>query len=127
MKLVDEQDAFLTDVAKLLIESSRLGFKRTSGELLRTQEQQDIYLHSKPPKTQVAHSQHQDKLAIDLNFFKDDIYINGLSANKAIEILKPLGIFWESLNLKNRWGGNFDRDWNKIDNFKDVPHFERRV
>jgi hypothetical protein len=34
--------------------------------------------------------------------------------------LKPVGEFWESLDTKNSWGGN----WNS---FKDVPHFERRA
>ena len=125
MGLVTEQDAFLDDVAKLLVESKRLGFQRTAGEMLRTEEQQAIYV--KTGKSKTMNSLHLKKLAVDLNFFKGGVWINGLPAIKARDILAPLGKFWESLNPKNRWGGNFDRDWTKEDAFKDVPHFQRNV
>jgi hypothetical protein len=49
-----------------------------------------------------------------LNFFKYGTPVY----DKAV--LQPLGDYWEGLNKKNSWGGN----WNT---FKDVPHFERRV
>jgi hypothetical protein len=49
-----------------------------------------------------------------LNFFKGGALIYD------IKVLAPIGAYWESLNTKNSWGGN----WNS---FKDVPHFERRV
>jgi hypothetical protein len=35
-------------------------------------------------------------------------------------ILAPLGVYWESLYPKNRWGGNFK-------SLVDCPHFERNV
>jgi len=124
MSLVDEQDSFLDDVSMLLRKAKELGFKRTAGELFRSEEQQAIYV--KQGKSKVSHSRHQDKLAIDLNFFKDGVYLPSLGAVKARDILRPLGEWWESINPKNVWGGNFDRDWTKEDNFKDVPHFERR-
>jgi peptidoglycan L-alanyl-D-glutamate endopeptidase CwlK len=57
---------------------------------------------------------HLKRCAIDLNFFKDGqiIWDKG--------ILAPLGAYWETLNLKNRWGGNFK-------SLVDCPHFERNV
>ena len=53
---------------------------------------------------------HLKKCAADLHFTKDG------------ELCYPqdLGDFWESLNEKNQWGGN----WNS---FKDKPHFQRTV
>ena len=59
-------------------------------------------------------SKHLKRLAIDFNFF-----INGeLTYDK--NRLQLLGDFWENLNEKNRWGGNFKA-------FIDTPHFERNV
>jgi hypothetical protein len=70
-------------------------------------------------------SSHLKKLAGDLNFFKDGVWINGLAGRRATRILKPLGKYWELLNPKNRWGGNFDKDWAREDPWVDTPHFER--
>ena len=120
--MFERQNRFLVDFCMLVMEAQRLGFKVSGGELWRPEEMQALYL--KQGKTQVAHSKHQDKLAGDLNFMFGDVFVNGLPALEAIAILAPLGHFWENLRLGNRWGGNFDRDWSKPDNFKDVPHFE---
>jgi len=54
------------------------------------------------------------RCAIDLNFFRDAKIIWDK------EQLAPLGAYWESLNPKNRWGGNFK-------SLVDCPHFERNV
>jgi len=51
---------------------------------------------------------------MDLNFFKDGKIV----WNR--KIIEPLGIYWESLHPKNRWGGYFS-------NLVDCPHFERNV
>ena len=50
----------------------------------------------------------------DLNFFKDGKLTYNVAA------LRPVGDYWESLNPKNQWGGNWK-------SFKDVPHFQRTV
>ena len=50
-----------------------------------------------------------------------------MRSDESVEILEPLGRFWESLDKKNRWGGNFDKDFTLPDPFKDVGHFEREV
>ena len=112
MSLVDEQAEFLKDAAKLINKCFELGFVVTGGELFRTAEQQAIYLQKGLSKT--SNSMHLKRCAIDLNFFKDGKII----WDKAT--LAPLGAFWESLNPKNRWGGNFK-------SLVDCPHFERNV
>ena len=112
MSLVAEQAAFLQDVCKLLQYAAEQGWVVTGGELYRTPEQQEIYLKTGRSKTMA--SNHLKRCAIDLNFFKD----GKLIWDKAQ--IAPLGAYWESLNSKNRWGGNFR-------SLVDVPHFERNV
>ena len=112
MSLSDEQAAFLLDACKLITYATEQGFKVTGGELSRTPEQQAIYLKTGRSKT--MKSIHLKRCAIDLNFFRDGKII----WDKAT--IAPLGAYWESLNIKNRWGGNFS-------NLVDCPHFERNV
>lgn len=119
MSLVNEQAAFLKDFCKLIAYADTLGFTVTAGEILRPVEMQQIYVKTGRSKT--MNSKHLQKLAGDLCFFKNGKYIC------SIEELAPLGRFWESLSPKNRWGGNFDKNWNKSDSFKDAPHFERCI
>jgi peptidoglycan L-alanyl-D-glutamate endopeptidase CwlK len=110
--LVAEQNAFAHDVARLIFAAADQGFLVTFGEAYRTAEQQAIYVASGKSKTQA--SNHLRRLAVDFNFFLDGV----LCYDKAK--LQALGTFWESLNLQNRWGGNFK-------SFLDTPHFERHV
>jgi len=112
MSLVKEQAAFLLDVTKLIRHATDIGFVVTGGELARTPEQQAIYFKNGRSKT--MNSIHLKRCAIDLNFFKDGKIIWDKST------LAPLGQYWESLHVKNRWGGNFS-------NLVDCPHFERNV
>jgi peptidoglycan L-alanyl-D-glutamate endopeptidase CwlK len=112
MSLVQEQQLFLLDACRLIAFATKQGFVVTGGELFRTTEQQEIYVKTGRSKT--MNSNHLKRCAIDLNFFKS----GELVYDK--KVLQPLGDYWESLNKKNSWGGN----WNS---FKDVPHFERRV
>ena len=112
MSLATEQAAFLLDACKLIQKATELGFTVTGGELYRTAEQQEIYM--KTGKTKTMASNHLKRCAIDLNFFMGGKLIYD------IKTLKPIGDYWESLNTKNSWGGNWA-------SFKDVPHFERRT
>lgn len=118
MSKVAEQHLFMMDIVRLLQFAWNKGFVTTFGEAFRTQEQQEIYV--KTGKSKTLDSYHLKRLALDLNIFKD-----GRLATKAE--CDVLGKFWEDLDPKNRWGGNFDRDWTKKDNFLDAPHFERRA
>ena len=112
MSLVDEQAGFLKDVAKLINKCFELGFLVTGGELWRTPEQQAIYLKKGLSKT--SDSMHLKRCAIDLNFLKDGVLVGKRDP------LIPVGEYWQSLNPKNRWGGNFT-------NIVDCSHFERKV
>ena len=112
MSLVQTQAEFLLDATKLIQFATAAGFVVTGGELWRTPEQQKVYVQTGRSKT--MESKHLKRLAIDLNFFRDGQLCYD------IKTLRPVGEYWESLNPKNRWGGNFS-------SFKDVPHFERNA
>lgn len=117
MSLRNEQSLFVKDVIQLLLFIDNLGYEVTFGEVLRTEEQQEIYIRTGRSKT--SNSMHLKKCAIDLNFFKD---------GNLVDTPKQVGKFWESLNKKNRWGGS----WrglieNGQSTFNDSPHFERQV
>lgn len=110
MSLSQEQAAFLLDVCKLIQYATEQGWMVTGGELYRPPEQQEIYVKTGRSRTML--SNHLKRCAIDLNFFKNGQLIWDKKQ------LAPLGQYWESLNPKNRWGGNFK-------SLVDVPHFER--
>jgi hypothetical protein len=135
MTLVEEQFKFLMDVEKLLKYIRERGWVVTGGELWRPIVTQRYYIEIGRSKT--MNSMHLKRLAIDLNFFKPlskEEYERIKEEAKGVvvvdgkpyrltwkyEDIKPFGEFWESLDPKNRWGGNFKT-------FKDVPHFERFV
>lgn len=109
MSRVAEQAAFLLDVCKLIQFATERGYVVTGGELWRPVEMQQIYVQTGRSKT--MKSKHIDRLAIDLNFFKD---------GKLTYATDDVGRYWESLSPKNS-AGMF---WKS---FKDGPHFERRV
>lgn len=112
MSLVKEQFEFLKDVAVLIEFCADHELVITAGELYRPPEMQKIYVQTGRSKT--MNSKHGQRLAIDLNFFKDGKLIYDIA------VLRPVGEFWESLSTQNS-AGMFWRS------FKDVPHFERRV
>lgn len=112
MSLVAEQAAFLLDVARLIFRATELGFTVTAGELYRTPEQQEIYV--KTGRSMTMNSLHLKRLAIDFNFFKDGKLVYGK------ELLAPLGVYWESLNPLNSWGGNGVK-------LVDIPHWSRGI
>ena len=112
MNLSDEQFEFLKDVSIIIDLVIRQGYRVTFGEAYRTPEQQEIYFRT--GKTKTMNSYHLKRLAIDLNFFEGDNYLTSKEA------LQSIGDYWENLNDKNSWGGNWQ-------SFTDTPHFERRV
>lgn len=117
MSMINEQHAFLQDIAKLVQKAEELGFIITGGELFRTPDQQAIYL--KTGRSTTMASKHLQRLALDLNIFVKQTD-GSATLTYDIPTLKPLGDFWEQLSPgKNSWGGNWK-------SFKDVPHFERR-
>lgn len=113
MSMQDEQWEFLKDVVKLINFAELSEIELTGGELYRTIEQQEIYF--KNGKSATMDSNHLKRLAIDFNFF-----IYG-QLTYDFEKIKPLGDYWESLDMKNRWGGYFEHPK------ADTPHFERNI
>lgn len=73
------------------------GYELTFGEAYRTEEQQRIYVDKGLSKT--MNSRHRDRLAVDLNLFKDNQYITEK------EKYRFLGEKWEEIG--GRWGGRF--------------------
>lgn len=110
---VAAQSDFLLDICKLVEYARKQGYATTAGEFLRTPFQQAEYVRSGASKT--FDSRHLQKMAADLQFFE---IATGRYITTKAEI-EFLGLFWESLHPKNRWGGNFKT-------FKDAPHFERK-
>ena len=111
MSVNAEQWAFLKDEAKLIQFAEANGYMLLGGDRKRTKEQQAVYYTQGLSKT--LDSLHQLGLANDFDYIKD----GKLIYDKAY--LQPLGDYWESLNPKNRWGGNWE-------SFYDPRHFERR-
>ncbi len=108
MGLGAEQEAFSRDLAKLLNKAWALGYEVRIGEVFRPPEMQQIYIRTGRSKT--MNSMHLKKCAADLHFTK----------NGVLQYPAELGRYWESLDPKNQWGGNWKR-------FKDKPHFQRTV
>jgi hypothetical protein len=109
MTLGEKQRQFTLDVALLIIEAYRLGYELTFGEAYRTPEQ--AALNAKKG-TGIAASLHTNRLAIDLNLFRNGKYLTDTESHR------PLGEYWESLRPENRWGGRFTKP--------DGNHYERR-
>ena len=115
MSKVEQQAAFLKDAARLIQQAEKFGLIVAGGELFRTQEQQE--LHFQNGRSKLRHSTHQDRMAIDLNFFKKRLTgALELTYNKAD--IQELGDWWEALTPQNKWGGNWS-------GFIDTPHFQR--
>ena len=116
MTLRQQQELFLQDVAKLIVFIFSTGFTATGGELYRPDEMQKIYFDSGLSSVKSGGS-HQQRLSIDLNIFKDGIYLDKKSDKQT---LQKIGDYWCSLNSLNRWGGNFSSIY-------DPYHFERAI
>ena len=97
--LVVAQQKFSGLLGKLLVYIDTTEFKVTLGEAWRTSEQAAI---NAKKGIGIKNSLHCDRLAVDLNFFKDGLLIT-----------TPLVVaeYWESLG--GSWGGRFG----------DPPHF----
>lgn len=89
MSLSRKQGKFARMVALLIQYAEHLGYYVTFGDA-----------YSKPEfGRHRENSLHYIRLAIDLNLFKDGVYLTKTSDHK------PLGVFWESIG--GSWGGRF--------------------
>ncbi len=119
MTLRKKQSLFVFNIHLLIAFAYKNGFELTFGEFDRTQEQQEFYF--KTGKSKTMNSRHLIRLAGDFN-----IFLNGKLINDPV-LIKPLGDYWMSLNTDNVWGGDWNRNYNLLDEtFKDPYHFEMR-
>jgi len=119
MMLREKQSIFMLNVGKLIIFAYDNGYELTGGELLRTKNQQYLYFEGFSLKkigsalklfktkrlSKTMFSKHLNKLALDLNVFKDGILLTKK------EDFKLLAEYWKSLDEKNDcgyfWGWDF--------------------
>jgi hypothetical protein len=100
MTLRQQQSTFVRLVASLLLRAEALGFDLTFGEAYRSPEEAArLAALGKGIRT----SLHTQRLAIDLNLFRDGVYLSDSEAHR------PLGEWWEELHPACRWGGRFAR------------------
>jgi hypothetical protein len=98
------QEEFAQSAARLIQKAGQLGYGVTFGEAWRTPEQAKLNAAN---GSGISNSLHTERLAIDLNLFKDGRYITDGEGHDL------LGIWWKSLGPKYRHGGDFKKkDWN---------------
>jgi len=134
MSLQPKQNIFSVNFAKLVLYASSLGYEVSIREVGRHQIIQKLYLGNEvivtgwkrfkqTPTSHAEYSYHLDAIAGDLLLFKDGNWIQDLGS------YLPVGQYWEELDPKNIWGGNWDRDENYAESANwevDLNHFEFR-
>lgn len=92
------QELFAQSAAALIRQAVELGYTVTLGEAWRTPQQAQF---DAKEGTGIVNSLHEERLAIDLNFFKAEVYITDGSR------LADIGAWWKALGAMYRWGGDF--------------------
>jgi hypothetical protein len=100
MKLGEKQELFMMLMPMLVGEIFRRGYTCRGGELWRPPEM--MALNAQAGRGSL-NSVHGLRLAIDLNLFKDGVWL------QKSEDHEPFGIYWEGLHQLCRWGGRFKR------------------
>jgi hypothetical protein len=98
MSLREKQSLFVGLVALLIIHAKELGYQLTFGEALRSPE--EAIRLAKAGKG-IQNSVHCLSLAIDLNLFKNGVYLSSTEDHRV------LGEYWKTLDPLARWGGDF--------------------
>ena len=98
MTLRQKQSLFVGLVAQLIQRAEAKGYELTFGETYRSPE--EAARLAKLGKG-IKNSLHTQRLAIDLNLFKDGVYLSSTEAHR------PLGEWWEGQHDLARWGGRF--------------------
>ena len=100
MTLGEKQRLFTRLVGKLIEYAYASGYELTFGDAYRSPEQ--ARANAQLGKG-IVNSLHCERLAIDLNLFKDGVYLPDSAA------YKPLGEYWETLGPECCWGGRFSK------------------
>jgi hypothetical protein len=104
--LRQKQSRFAISVALLIQKADELGYDITFGEAWRTPEQAK---RNAEMGIGTSTSLHIERLAIDLNLFKDGRYITDGEGHA------ELGAWWKRMGPDYRWGGDFTK--------KDFNHY----
>lgn len=105
MTLDEKQELFMRLLPRLLDKAHEMGFRIRGGDLFR-----DPRVHGEiGEKKGYGHprSAHKNKLAIDLNLFKDIDNDGDMDFLEKTEFHRPLGEWWEQQHEFARWGGRF--------------------
>lgn len=100
MSLRKLQSEFAHLIPSLITYARALGYEVTLGDAFR-----DPRVHGEiGEKKGYGHSKsaHKLRLALDLNLFKDGVYLEGTEAHR------ELGEWWEQQHPLARWGGRFN-------------------
>lgn len=101
MTLREKQSVFVNLVAALILKAYNDGYELTFGETYRSPE--EAARLAKLGKG-IKNSLHTQKLAIDLNLFKDGKYLSSTESHRF------LGEWWENQSTEDYeccWGGRF--------------------
>ena len=99
MSLSEKQQKFVLLICSLIEWADKVGYKVTFGEAYRTPEQAALNAEK---GTGISNSLHTIRLAIDLNLFKNGVYLT------ATEDYQLAGEYWEGLDPECAWGGRFN-------------------
>jgi hypothetical protein len=108
MRLGDSQREFSFHIACLIQHIYASGYECTFGDAYRNP-QSHGKMGDKGPYGR-PYSAHKQRLAVDLNLFKDGIWLRSTKAHE------PFGEYWVALHPENVWGGDFN----------DGNHYSRR-
>lgn len=104
MTLRQLQSIFAVRVAKLILQAQAMGYEVTLGEAFRSPEEAARLAQAGKGRA-IRRSLHCDRLAIDLNLYKDGTWLVRTSDHK------PLGEWWEAqtdVEAECTWGGRFE-------------------
>lgn len=108
MTLGEKRQLFTKLLAMFILNLQEDGYQCSLNEVLRTKEQQEIYV--KTGKSKTMNSSHLSGLAADLNLFRNGELINGTQSAHDIH-LRFFGVTWETMCQSNGiepdWGGRF--------------------
>lgn len=106
MTLREQQSLFCQLIAQFITWAYGQGYELTFSEAWRSPEEAELQAQK---GAGIVHSLHTERLAIDLNLFRDGQLL------VSVDDYRPLGTQWESMHPLARWGGRFQR--------VDIDHF----
>ena len=98
MTLGEQRRAFTRDLARLILRAISMGYEVQLDGVRRPQVAADYYASQ---GIGIRKSLHLKGLADDMDLFRDGVLLTDS------DDYEPLGVYWESLNPLNCWGGRF--------------------